>query len=200
VRRLILASGSRTRRELLAAAGLEFAVVPAEVDEAAVREALVAGGGEIEPADIAEVLARSKAEGVGAHHPDCLVIGADQVLACDGRLYAKPVDMEDARRTLLELGGRTHQLHSAVALADGPQIVWSTTETAHLTMRTLSPAFVGSYLAAVGELACESVGAYQLEGRGIQLFERIEGDYFTILGLPLLPLLAEFRARGVIDA
>jgi septum formation protein len=127
------------------------------------------------------------------------VIGADQVLELDGERLTKPADMEEARRQLLRLSGRTHQLHSAIACARGGGILWQHSETAHLTMRKFSPAFVGHYLAAIGAGALNSVGAYQLEGRGIQLFDKVDGDYFGILGLPLLPLLAFLRSEGVLE-
>ena len=198
LRRLVLASGSRTRRDMLSAAGLSFEAIPAEVDEAAIRDSLLQDDEAIDPADVAEVLARAKAEAVSARHRGAVVIGADQILACDGELFSKPGHPAGARDTLLRLRGRTHQLHTAVVLAEAGDIEWSTTETAHLRMRDFSPAFVERYLAAAGERVCESVGAYQLEGAGIQLFDSIDGDYFTILGLPLLALLRELRARRLI--
>lgn len=197
-RRIILASGSRSRQSLLRAAGVEFEVVPADVDEEAIRAALRAEQGEIEPSDVAEVLARAKAEAVSETHPEALVIGADQILALDGMIFSKPPDMEAARRTLLALRGRTHQLHSAVALAQTGETTWAATETAHLTMRSLTPEQVGAHLANAGPQVLSSVGAYQLESVGVQLFEHIEGDYFTILGLPMLPLLAALREKGAL--
>ena len=141
----------------------------------------------------------AKASEVSDRRPGDLVIGADQVLELDGERLTKPADMEAARRQLLALSGRTHQLHSAMAAARGGEIVWQHSETASLTMRKLEPAFVGRYLAAVGADALTSVGAYQIEGRGIQLFERIDGDHSTILGLPLLPLLAFLRGEGIVE-
>jgi septum formation protein len=195
---VILASGSRTRRAVLEAAGLEFEVVPSGVDERAIREALLTGDETIDPADLAEVLARAKAEEVSRRNPDALVIGADQVLAFEGETLVKAVDFDAAREILLRLRGRTHQLHSAIALAEGGDATWTFIDTAHLTMRRFSIEFLGQYLARAGALTLESVGAYQIEGLGIQLFERIDGDYFTILGVPLLPLLAELRSRSVV--
>jgi septum formation protein len=195
---LILASGSSTRRKMLAAAGVAARVIPADVDEAVIRDTLTAGGNDIDPLDIAEVLARAKAQHVLATHPTALVIGADQILALGSRLFAKPEGMEGARQTLIDLRGQTHQLHSSVVLAQGGEIVWSYGDTAHLAVRDMSDAFIDRYLDEAGPDVCHSVGAYQLEGLGVQLFDRIDGDYFTILGLPLLPLLAELRARGVI--
>lgn len=197
-RRIILASGSVTRRAMLQGAGIEFSVVPADVDETAIREMLMAGDADADPADIADVLARAKAETVSAAHPGAIVIGADQVLACDGVLFEKAASIAAAREALLKLRGKSHQLHSAVAVAQGGEVVWTLTDTAHMTMRDFSLPFLGEYVARAGSAVTSSVGAYQLEGLGVQLFERIEGDYFTVLGLPLLPLLAELRTRGVI--
>lgn len=197
-RRLVLASGSRTRREMLTAAGVTFEVLPADVDERAIREALIADGTEVEPGDIAEVLARAKAEAVSREVPDALVVGADQVLAFENEIFEKPVDLTAAQAALLRLRGKTHQLHASVVMAERGEVTWTAGDVAHLTMRRFSTAFLGQYLAAAGERVCESVGAYQLEGLGVNLFERIEGDFFTILGMPLLPVLAELRARGVL--
>lgn len=194
---LILASGSRIRAELLKNAGLEFEVEPSEIDERAVEAPLLEAG--FSPDDLASVLAEAKAQDVSSRRPEKLVIGADQILAFDGARHTKPEDMAAARRQLLKFAGKTHELWSAVVLARGGETLWRHTSVARLTMRAFSPAFVGHYLADVGEAALSSVGAYQLEGRGIQLFERIEGDYFTILGLPLLPLLEELRAQGVLE-
>lgn len=195
-RPLVLASGSRTRAALLSRAGLSFRAAPADVDEVAIRDVLLSDNPGIDPADIAEVLARAKAEQISQREPDALVIGADQILACDGRIFEKPEDMEAARQTLLQLRGRSHQLLSAVVLAQAGEVVWSRVEAAELVMRPFSMAFLTEYIARSGSSIMDSVGAYQLEGLGVQLFERIDGDYFTILGLPLLELLAELRLRG----
>lgn len=194
---LILGSGSRFRRQLLENAGLTVEVDRPEIDERAV-EASIEGSG-IAPAELAEILAEAKAVEVSGRNPSRLVIGCDQTMALGGTLLHKPGDMEDARRRLLMLSGRTHQLHSAVVLARNGQAIWRHVSTASLTMRALEPAFVGRHLARVGKQALESVGAYQIEGEGIQLFERVEGDHFTIVGLPLLPLLSELRRIGAID-
>lgn len=196
--RLVLASGSRSRRQMLDAAGLTFAVAPTDVDERAIRETLQADESGIEPADVAEVLARAKAETISRQHLNALVIGADQILALDDEIFEKPADLAGARRHLQKLRGRTHQLHSAVVLAANGEVVWAQVDTASLTMHAFSADFLETYLTLAGTVICNSVGAYQLESQGVQLFERIEGDYFTILGLPLLPLLAELRARKVI--
>jgi septum formation protein len=194
---LIIASGSRTRQLLLANAGLEFEVVPADIDERAAEAPLREAGAP--PEDLALALAMTKAVSVSERRPGDLVIGADQILDLDGERLTKPEDMEAARRQLLGLSGRTHQLHAAIACARGGEIVWDFVDTASLTMRKLEPGFVGRHLARTGPAVLGSVGAYQLEGPGIQLFERIEGDYFTILGLPLLPLLAFLRREGFVE-
>lgn len=183
---------------MLAAAGVEVRAVPADVDEAAIRDTLTANDNAVDPLDIAEVLARTKAQAVSGRYPEALVIGADQILALDDRIFAKPDDIAAARQSLSDLRGRTHQLHCAVALAHAGEAVWAYGDTAHMSMRAVSDAFIERYLDKAGPIVCESVGAYQLEGLGVQLFDRIDGDYFTILGLPLLPLLAELRARKVI--
>ncbi len=195
---IILASASPTRQRLLKAAGIPFAAISASVDEAIIRETLTADGAEVDPADMAEVLARAKAEDVSARHPGSVVIGADQVLSCNGELFTKPGTMDRARDTLLALRGRTHQLHSAVVIAEDGETEWAYVDTVDLSMRAFSTAFIGRYLAEAGGDVLDSVGAYQIEGPGIQLFERIEGDYFAILGLPLLPLLRELRVRKII--
>ena len=195
---IVLASASPARQRLLQSAGVHFKVITSQVDEAVIRETLTADGQEIDPVDMAEVLARAKAEDVSAREPGSTVIGADQILSCGAEIYSKPATMDEARETLLKLRGRSHQLHSAVAIAEDGETEWVFTDTADLTMRQFSIAFLGSYLAAVGNDVIGSVGAYQLEGMGLQLFERVEGDFFTILGLPMLPLLHELRARKLI--
>jgi len=195
---IVLASASRARREMLAAAGVAFTVEPADVDEAAIRKDLAAESVPVGPAQVAEVLARAKAEDVSRKHAGSLVIGADQVLALGMELLTKPNDEAAARATLRQLRARTHELHSAVAFAEGGKVTWIQAATARLTMRAFSDAFLEAYLLRAGDRIGQSVGAYELEGLGVQLFERIEGDYFTILGLPLLPVLAELRARGIL--
>jgi septum formation protein len=191
---LVLASASPFRRRMLEAAGLSFRVVPAEVDEAHIRQRMPAG----DLARVAETLAQAKAMAVSQAQPAALVIGADQVLAFGDRLFNKPKSLEEARTQLKELRGHAHELHSAAALAQAGEILWSYVETARLAMRPFSDTFLDRYLAEMGARVCQTVGAYEIEGLGIQLFERIEGDSFTIVGLPLLPLLAELRARGAI--
>ena len=192
---LILASNSQARRMLLENAGLLFAAIGSDVDERAAEAPLLEAGAGAD--DIAAVLAEAKALDVSEKHPGALVIGCDSTVGMHGERFTKPDDMAAARRQLLALQGETHQLHSAVALARGGETLWRHTDTAYMTMRELTPQDVGRYLAEVGERALASVGCYQLEGPGIQLFDKIEGDYFTILGLPLLPLLARLRQEGI---
>ncbi len=193
---IVLASASRARQALLTQAGIAYEAVPAKIDERAAEKPLLEAGAP--PEDLALALAMAKATSVGEHRAE-LIIGADQILAFEGERLVKPADMDEARAQLLRLSGKTHTLHSAVAAVRAGEIVWQYSEAAHLTMRPLTPAFIGRYLAATGPEALESVGAYQLEGRGIQLFDKIDGDYFAILGLPLLPLLAFLRSQGVIE-
>ncbi|MGC2409461.1 MAG: Maf family nucleotide pyrophosphatase [Methyloceanibacter sp.] len=195
---LILASESKVRAQLLAAAGLAFIVEPPGLDESAMRQA-ISGEDALDAQDVAEVLARAKAEAVSDLAPSAFVAGADQVLALGDRILAKPDSMEAARTQLLDLSGKSHILHTAVAVAKGGEVLWAYSETSTLRMRKLTPAFIGRYLAAAGEEVLSCVGAYQVEGIGAQLFEKIDGDYFSILGLPLLPLLDALRREGVIE-
>lgn len=195
---LILASSSKSRAKLLEAAGLAFIVEPPGLDESAMRQA-VAGGEALAPHDVAEVLARAKAEAVSEVAPKAHVIGGDQVLAFGDVIMSKPESMEAARRQLLDLSGKSHTLHTSVAVATNGETIWADTTVAILTIRKLSPEFIGRYLAAAGEEVLSSVGAYQIESIGVQLFEKIDGDYFSILGLPLIPLLDTLRREGVIE-
>jgi septum formation protein len=195
---IVLASGSRARREMLAAAGVHFTVQAADVDEPAIRAKLRAKDANIEPTRVAETLASAKAKDVSSKQDGSLVIGADQVLALGNELLSKAPSIDAARATLRKLRGRTHELHSAVAFAENGKVLWQHVATARLTMRDFSDAFLDDYLLRAGDRVGHSVGAYELEGLGVQLFERIEGDYFTILGLPLLPVLGELRTRGYI--
>lgn len=195
---IILASASPVRRQLLERAGLDFEVEVSSVDEKVVRQALADEAASIEPGDLAEVLARAKAEDVAKIVDADIVIGADQVLSLDGALYAKADSMPDARRQLLELNGRAHQLHSAVAIVKDGTFTWAHVEEVTVHMRNCSSAFIGKYLAAAGEEALQSVGCYRIEGLGIQLIDQVDGDYFTVLGLPLFALLGELRREGVI--
>lgn len=194
---VILASASPFRRTLLENAGVPIEAVPADVDERAVEAPLEGTGANGE--DIAQVLAEAKAVNVSENHPERWVIGADQTLSLDDRIFHKPADMDGARRHLLALAGRTHRLNTAVVLARGGEAIWRYVSVAHMTMRKMDPAFIGRHLSRSGDAALSSVGAYQIEGVGIQLFEKIDGDYFTIVGLPMLPLLAKLRDVGAID-
>lgn len=193
---LILASASPARLALLAAAGVAAEAIPARIDETAVKQALLAEGAP--PRDIAGKLAELKALRVSARHPGRLVLGADQVLVADGRLFDKPDSLAAARDQLVALRGRTHQLLSAAVIALDGAPVWRHVGTARLTTRPFSETFLDEYLARTGDLALTSVGCYHLEGLGAQLFARVEGDYFTVLGLPLLEVLGFLRARGVL--
>ncbi|WP_336070901.1 Maf-like protein [Nitratireductor rhodophyticola] len=194
---IVLASGSAFRQKMLRDAGVVFRVERSEIDERAVEKTLEGSGAD--PETLAQVLAEAKAVDVSEREPGAVVIGADQTLSLGDEVFHKPADMEGARRHLLKLSGRTHQLNSAVVIARDGGVIWRHVGVARLTMRDLDPAFIGRHLSNVGEKALASVGAYQIEGEGIQLFEKIEGDTFTIVGLPLLPLLAELRSLGAID-
>jgi septum formation protein len=192
---LILASASPSRRQLLASAGLRFAVQPSGVDEEEVKQSLLSERAGAR--DVATTLAEMKAVRVSARQPGSLVIGADSTLACDGRLFDKPPALADARRQLRALAGRTHELWSSVVVARDGVRLWHHADCGRLTMRTMSEHFIDTYLQRAGDAVCASVGAYQLEGLGVHLFSRIEGDYFTVLGLPLLPLLSFLSDHGI---
>jgi septum formation protein len=192
---LILASASPSRRQLLANAGLGFQVEPSGVDETEVTRSLMAE--RAVPQEIAEKLAETKARRVSSRHPAAFVVGGDSTLACEGRLFDKPATLEAARRQLLDLRGRTHELSSSVVVARAGARLWHCTERARLTMRPFSEGFLDAYLARAGEGVLASVGAYQLEALGAHLFSRIDGDYFTILGMPLLPLLSYLDSHGI---
>jgi septum formation protein len=193
---LILASGSSSRGNLLNHAGVRFAVKPAAVDEETVRAARSECGASAE--DTAMTLAELKAVRISRDEPQALVIGADQILDLDGDFLAKPRDVEDARGHLQRLRGRTHSLATAVCVVEDGERVWGHIDSPRLAIRDFSTEFLDHYLTEVGEEMLSSVGAYQLEGRGAQLFSHIEGDYFSILGLPLIPLLSYLRIRGVL--
>ena len=195
-RPLILASGSAARADLLRAAGVPFEAEAASVDEGAVKAALRAEGAS--PRDVADALAEIKARRIAARHPGAIVLGADQVLVCEGRMFDKPADAGDARRQLAFLRGRTHELLSAaVAFEDGAP-VWRHVGRARLVMRPFSDAFLDRHLSDDPD-ALDCVGGYRLEATGAQLFSRVEGDHFTVLGLPLLEVLGFLRTRGVCD-
>lgn len=194
---IVLASGSPFRRKMLEDAGLVFEAEKPEIDERAV-EAAVEGSG-VTPEDLALILAEAKALDISQNRPGALVIGTDQTLSLGDEVLHKPRDMEEARRRLLALSGKIHQLNSAVVLMRDGDVIWSHVGVARLTMRDLEPGFVGRHLSRVSDKALSSVGAYQIEGEGIQLFEKIDGDHFTIVGMPLLPLLAKLRELGALD-
>jgi septum formation protein len=189
---LVLASKSESRRAVLAAAAIPVEVLPADIDERAIEAGTTVTG----PGEVAALLAREKARAVAAARPGRLVLGADQTLALGGRRFSKPANLMAARDQLKALRGTTHELCSALALARGDTIVFEHRETARMTMRAFTDAFIERYVEAAGPAVTTSVGGYQVEGLGIQLFERIEGDHFTILGLPLLPLLQYLRGAG----
>lgn len=192
--RLILASKSAARRVILEGAAVPFTVHVADVDEDVIKARLA----DHDAADLAVELARAKALAVSRHHEDAWVLGADQTLAFDGGRVSKAKSLEAARARLMQMRGRSHQLHSGAALARNGQIVWSGVDTATLTMRDFSDGFLDLYLATEGEGLLSCVGSYRLEGMGSQLFEAVDGDYFTVLGLPLSPVLAELRRAGVL--
>jgi septum formation protein len=194
---IVLASTSPFRRRMLEAAGLSCRAIAPDVDEARLKGEMAVATENLSPNDVAAALALAKAVSVSARYPDSLVIAADQVLAHGEIMFDKPNDLAAARQRHWQLRGTTHRLHTAAVLAQGGKSLWTCIEIATLKMRAFSQAFLESYLAHVGEEVCRTVGGYEIEGRGIQLFERIEGDYFTIIGLPLLAVLDELRARGV---
>jgi septum formation protein len=191
---LILASQSGARKMLLKNAGLDFEAMTADIDERELQTASRLSS----PREIGLLLAREKAKAVSTHHPHSYVIGADQTLALGDRLFNKPASRAQAIAQLRELAGNSHELSSAVAVAREGKIVFEDVAVARMTMRQMTEAELSAYLDAAGEAVTSSVGAYQLEGLGIHLFERIEGDHFTILGLPLLPLLAYFRRERLV--
>ncbi len=192
---LVLASRSDIRGKILAAAGLRFGIRPAQIDERATE----AKAGGLDAAAAAALLARAKADAVAATQTGHLVLGADQTLALGDKRFNKPANRTEAAQQLRALRGQTHALHSALALVQDGKVLFELVDTARLTMRDFSDRFLDDYLDMAGDVALGSVGGYQLEGIGIHLFERVEGDYFTILGLPLLPLLAYLRNRGFVD-
>jgi septum formation protein len=192
---LLLASKSDIRGKVLAAAGLRFGIRPAQIDERAIE----AKAGVVDAVAAAQLLARAKAAAVAGNHPGYLVLGADQTLALDATRFSKPKDRVEAVAQLRTLRGQTHELHSALALVRDGEVLFELVDTARLTMRDFSDRFLDDYLDMAGDVALSSVGGYQLEGIGIHLFEEVEGDYFTILGLPLLPLLAYLRRSGFVD-
>ena len=192
---LVLASKSDVRGKMLAAAGLRFEIRPAQIDERAIE----AEAGAADAAAVAGFLARAKADAVARSVSGRLVLGADQTLARGNRRFSKPADRAAAAEQLRSLRGQTHELHSALALVRDGTVLFECVDSARLTMRNISERFLEDYLDMAGEAALASVGGYQLEGIGVHLFERVEGDYFTVLGLPLLPLLSFLRQNGFVD-
>ena len=192
---LILASQSRARQMLLGNAGIPFDAVPADIDERAAQK----NSGLSTPGEIAGLLAREKALFVSSNNPERYVVGADQTLALGARLFSKPAGRTQAADQLRLLVGGTHELHSAIAVARDGKVMFADVSIARMTMRHLSKSEIEAYLDQAGEAVTTSVGAYQLEGLGVHLFERIEGDHFTILGLPLLPLLAFLRREQLLN-
>jgi septum formation protein len=193
---LILASASAARARLLREACVPFEIHPARIDEAEIKASLLAGKRDTDA--IADALAELKAIRVSAAHPQALVLGCDQILVFNRRLIDKSANLDEARTLLRELRGKKHQLVTACVLARGGAAVWRRLERCRLWMRPFDDAFLEEYLQAEGDDVLGSVGCYHLEGRGIQLFERVEGDYFSVLGLPLLPLLAALREYGAV--
>jgi len=191
---LVLASGSASRKSLLIAAGVSFVADPADLDEDRLMAELKPAGAEI----MARTLAEQKALAVSRRHPGQIVLGGDSVIAFGGEYLSKCASLAQARALLLRLAGQTHLLVSAAALARDGALLWAHASPCRMTMRDLSAQFLEDYLAAEGEGLLSSVGCYRFEGRGAQLFDRVEGDYFSVLGLPLLPVLAQLRKEGVL--
>lgn len=194
---LILASASKHRAALLHNAGLVFNQMPSGLDERSIEAPLEEA--DVPPGDRAEILAEAKAVDVSESNPGTLVLGCDQILSLDDTVLHKVADMEAARRRLLALSGKTHFLHSSAVLVRDGQTLWRHVTPCAMTMRSLSPNYIGRYLAQTGQQVLSSVGAYQIEGQGVHLFSRIEGDFFSIVGLPMLPVLEALRQNEIID-
>lgn len=194
---IILASKSIHRQKLLENAGVKFTPMSANINEREVEGPLIKAG--LGGEDVAEVLAIAKAADISKSNTDAYVIGCDQTLSFEGELLHKVKDMEGAQRRLLQLSGKKHHLNSAVALVRNGETLWSHVEVATIKFRKLDPGFIGRHLSDAGKTVLSSVGAYQIEGLGVQLFEKVEGDYFSIIGLPVLPLLAELRKLGLVE-
>jgi septum formation protein len=196
VPRLVLASASTSRAGLLHSAGVDFVIDPADIDESVIKEEYRALGRDAESCAMA--LAEAKASAVTPQHPDALVIGADQILVCEGEWFDKPGDLAEAATHLRRLRGRDHILATACCVQRNGETLWRALSMPKLTMRRFGDAFLAGYIAAEGDAVLGSVGAYRIEGRGVQLFARIEGDHFAILGLPLVELLSFLRGHGVV--
>lgn len=197
-RQIILASASGIRAAMLENAGLVFAVQPGRIDEQAVKESLLAGGGKAR--DLADTLAEMKALKISDRNPDALVIGADQVLECDGRVFSKPETPADAMAQLQFLSGKTHSLHAAAVVCENGQPIWRHVGAVRLTMHDISDSYLTDYIARNWDSVRHAVGCYKIEAEGVRLFSRIDGDFFHILGLPLIELLTWLRIRGDIPA
>lgn len=195
---LVLASASRARLAMLERAGVSCTAQPAAIDETEITRGLAADGAG--PAEIAEALAGIKAQRISPKVSEAMVVGADQVLDCEGSLFGKPTDQAVARAHLLALSGKTHRLTSAVICVRDGERLWHHVDSARLTMRTLSPTFIDDYLDRMGDRVLQTVGGYEIEGLGAQLFTRVQGDFFTVLGMPLLPLLGFLRVHGLVPA
>ncbi len=195
---VILASQSAVRAHLLKAAGVSFEIVAANLNESIIRDEIrrTSAGGEDLAMTAARALAREKARLVSERHPKAVVLGVDQTLSCEGKLYEKPADIDAARASLLALRGKAHQLYVAISAMRGGQSLWQHSETVRLVMRDFSDEFLEDYLKSESTRLLSYVSAYALEGRGSQLFKKVDGDYFSVLGIPLLPLLAFLRAEG----
>jgi len=194
--RLVLASGSMSRKALLTAAGVSFIADPADLDEDALMQSLRPAGAEA----MARTLAQEKALTISRRHPGKTVLGGDSVIAFEGDYLSKCADMAEARSLLMRLSGHVHLLVSAAALGRDGVLLWAHASPCRMAMRVLSPKFLDDYLALEGPAILSSVGCYHFEGRGAQLFDTVEGDYFSVLGLPLLPVLAQLRKEGVLAA
>ena len=195
--RIVLASKSKTRSDLLKNAGVDFICIASNIDERSVEEPLVSNG--IAPDEIALALAEAKALSIGNQNCDELILGCDQTLGLGKNRFHKPENMIDAKHQLLDLSGKTHQLNSAIVIVQNQIVVWRHVSIARMQMRILSDEFIDSYIEQAGSQIIDSVGGYQLENTGAQLFEEIQGDYFTVLGLPLLPLLGQLRKMGIMS-
>lgn len=193
---VVLASASQSRAKILSAVGIAATIDPASIDETSVKMALKADGRDA--ADAAEALAALKAQQVSRRHPVALVVGADQILVCGEDWFDKPADLAAARTHLMALRGKSHELVTTVCVVRDGMVLWHFTDRAHLTMRAFTDRFLDDYLELNGADICATVGAYRLEGPGAQLFSRVTGDYFTIMGMPLLPLLDFLRGHGVV--
>ena len=191
---LVLASQSAARQALLRDAGLSFDAIPADLDERGIQDK----SGLTDPGMVAALLARAKASDVSSRHPGRIVLGADQTLALGDRLFSKPSGRAQAASQLRDLAGQTHELHSAIALVRDGAVLFADVSVAYMTMRPLGDEAIAAYLDAAGDRVTSSVGCYQIEGLGVHLFDRIDGDHFTILGLPLLPLLSHLRGAGLL--